>query len=136
MADSTRRVSVRLSLDDAARVKQELRDVGVTGQSSLERITGGADRASRPLDLLDVAIRDTQIAILAATQDIRCQLRILETACDQPVADTYSCACNSQVRPTFPDPRHVAAPGAVTTRFLPETIITNFMENKVAARHP
>ncbi len=28
MADSTRRVSVRLSLDDAARVKAELRDVG------------------------------------------------------------------------------------------------------------
>jgi hypothetical protein len=30
MADATRRVSVRLSLDDAARVKQELREVGET----------------------------------------------------------------------------------------------------------
>ena len=34
MADATRRVSVRLSLDDAARVKQELREVGETGQLS------------------------------------------------------------------------------------------------------
>jgi tape measure domain-containing protein len=66
MADSTRRVSVRLSLDDAARVKQELREVGETGQRSLERIQGGADRASRALDLLDVAVRGVQIAGLAA----------------------------------------------------------------------
>ncbi|QDJ08590.1 hypothetical protein HVPorG_04823 [Roseomonas mucosa] len=66
MADSTRRVSVRLSLDDAARVKQELREVGDTGQRSLERIQGGADRASRALDLLDVAVRGVQIAGLAA----------------------------------------------------------------------
>jgi tape measure domain-containing protein len=65
MADSTRRVSVRLSLDDAARVKQELREVGETGQRSLERIQGGADRASRALDLLDVAVRGVQIAGLA-----------------------------------------------------------------------
>jgi hypothetical protein len=34
MADATRRVSARLSLDDAARVKQELREVGETGQLS------------------------------------------------------------------------------------------------------
>ena len=47
MADCTRRVSVRLSLDDGTRVKQELREVGETGQRSLERIQGGADRASR-----------------------------------------------------------------------------------------
>ena len=66
MADSTRRVSVRLSLDDAARVKQELREVGETGQRSLERIQGGADRASRALDLLDGAVRGVQIAGLAA----------------------------------------------------------------------
>jgi len=66
MADSTRRVSVRLSLDDAARVKQELREVGETGQRSLERIQGGADRASRARDLLDVAVRGVQIAGLAA----------------------------------------------------------------------
>ncbi|MGK7870913.1 tape measure protein [Falsiroseomonas sp. E2-1-a20] len=66
MADSTRRVSVRLSLGDAARVKQELREVGETGQCSLERIQGGADRASRALDLLDVAVRGVQIAGLAA----------------------------------------------------------------------
>ena len=66
MADSTRRVSVRLSLDDAARVKQELREVGETGQRSLDRIQGGADRASRALDLLDVAVRGVQIAGLAA----------------------------------------------------------------------
>ncbi len=66
MADSTRRVSVRLSLDDAARVKQELREVGETGQRSLERIQGGADRASRGLNLLTVAVRGVQIAGLAA----------------------------------------------------------------------
>ncbi len=66
MADATRRVSVRLSLDDTARVKQELREVGETGQRSLERIQGGADRASRALDLLNVAVRGVQIAGLAA----------------------------------------------------------------------
>ncbi|SDD05054.1 tape measure protein [Belnapia rosea] len=66
MADATRRVSVRLSLDDAARVKQELREVGETGQRSLERIQSGADRASRALDLLDVAVRGVQIAGIAA----------------------------------------------------------------------
>ena len=47
MADATRRVSVRLSLDDAARVKAGLREVGETGQRSLDQIKGGADRASR-----------------------------------------------------------------------------------------
>ena len=57
---------MRLSLDDAARVKQELREVGETGQRSLARIQGGAERASRALDLLDVAVRGVQIAGLAA----------------------------------------------------------------------
>ncbi len=66
MSGSTRRVSVRLSLDNAARVKQELREVGETGSRSLESIQGGADRASRALDLLDVAVRGVQIAGLAA----------------------------------------------------------------------
>ena len=55
MADATRRVSVRLSLDDAARVKAGLREVGETGQRSLDQIKGGAERASRSLELLDVA---------------------------------------------------------------------------------
>jgi tape measure domain-containing protein len=66
MADATRRVSVRLSLDDAARVKAGLREVGESGQRSLEQIKGGAERASRSLDLLDVAVRGLQIAGLAA----------------------------------------------------------------------
>ena len=66
MADATRRVSVRLSLDDAARVKQELREVGETGQRSLERVQDGADRASRALSLMDVAVRGIQIAGVAA----------------------------------------------------------------------
>ncbi|WP_191082789.1 tape measure protein [Roseococcus microcysteis] len=66
MADATRRVSVRLSLDDAARVKAGLREVGETGQRSLDQIKGGAERASRSLDLLDVAVRGLQIAGLAA----------------------------------------------------------------------
>ncbi len=65
MADSTRRVSVRLSLDDAARVKTGLREVGETGQRSLEQIQGGADVASRALGLLDVAARGIQIAGVA-----------------------------------------------------------------------
>ena len=65
MADATRRVSVRLSLDDAARVKAELREVGETGQRSLDQIKGGAERASRSLDLLDFATRGLQIAGLA-----------------------------------------------------------------------
>ncbi len=66
MADSTRRVSVRLSLDDAARVKSELREVGEAGQRSLERIQDGADRASRALSLMDVAVRGIQLAGVAA----------------------------------------------------------------------
>ena len=65
MADATRRVSVRLSLDDAARVKAELREVGETGQRSLDQIKGGAERASRSLDLLDVATRGIQLAGVA-----------------------------------------------------------------------
>jgi tape measure domain-containing protein len=65
MADATRRVSVRLSLDDAARVKAGLREVGETGQRSLDQIKGGAERASRSLELLDVATRGIQIAGVA-----------------------------------------------------------------------
>ncbi|WP_137179218.1 tape measure protein [Roseomonas sp. AR75] len=65
MADSTRRVSVRLSLDDAARVKAGLREVGETGQRSLERIRDGADTASRALSLMDVATRGIQLAGVA-----------------------------------------------------------------------
>jgi tape measure domain-containing protein len=66
MADATRRVSVRLSLDAAARVKQELREVGEAGQRSLDQIRGGAERASRSLELLDLATRGIQLAGLAA----------------------------------------------------------------------
>jgi tape measure domain-containing protein len=66
MADATRRVSVRLSLDDAARVKAGLREVGETGQRSLDQIRGGAERASRSLELLDVAVRGIQLAGVAA----------------------------------------------------------------------
>ncbi|GIX10676.1 tape measure protein [Elioraea sp.] len=65
MADATRRVSVRLSLDDAARVKAELRKVGETGQRSLDQIKGGAERASRSLELLDLATRGIQLAGVA-----------------------------------------------------------------------
>jgi tape measure domain-containing protein len=66
MADSTRRVSVRLSLDDGARVKQELREVGETGQRSLERIQAGAERASDGLRVLDTAVRAVQLVALGA----------------------------------------------------------------------
>ncbi|WP_149539365.1 tape measure protein [Siccirubricoccus phaeus] len=66
MADATRRVSVRLSVDGAQQTKQELREVGEAGQRSLERIKEGTERASRALDLLDAAVRGVQIAGLAA----------------------------------------------------------------------
>ncbi|MBS7790318.1 tape measure protein [Roseococcus sp. SDR] len=66
MADATRRVSVRLSLDDAAKVKQGLREVGETGQRSMEQIRDGADRASRALDLLDTVTRAAPFVALAA----------------------------------------------------------------------
>ena len=66
MADATRRVSVRLSVDGAQQTKQELREVGESGQRSLERIKDGTDRASRALDLLDGAVRGVQIAGLSA----------------------------------------------------------------------
>jgi tape measure domain-containing protein len=66
MADATRRVSVRLSLDDAAKVKQGLREVGETGQRSMEQIKGGAERASRALDLLDTVTRGAAFVALAA----------------------------------------------------------------------
>lgn len=66
MADATRRVSVRLSLDDGARVKSELRDIGETGQRSLDRIKDSAESASRGLDLLDAAARSIQIVAVAA----------------------------------------------------------------------
>jgi hypothetical protein len=61
VADSTRRVS----LDDAARVKAELREVGETGSRSLARIQDGAERASRGLDSLDAAVRGIQVAGVA-----------------------------------------------------------------------
>ncbi|WBV43509.1 tape measure protein [Pseudoroseomonas cervicalis] len=66
MADATRRVSVRLSVDGAQQTKQELREVGEAGQRSLERIKDGTERASRALALLDAAIRGVQMAGLAA----------------------------------------------------------------------
>ncbi|MBX6746348.1 MAG: tape measure domain-containing protein, partial [Acetobacteraceae bacterium] len=66
MADATRRVSVRLSVDGAQQTKQELREVGEAGQRSLERIKEGTERASRALDLLDAAIRGVQVGGLAA----------------------------------------------------------------------
>lgn len=65
MADATRRVSVRLSLDDAARVKAGLREVGEAGQRSLDQIKGGAERASRALEFVDIAARGIQLAGVA-----------------------------------------------------------------------
>jgi hypothetical protein len=65
MADATRRVSVRLSLDDAARVKAGLREVGEAGQRSLDQIRGGAERASRALEFVDIAARGIQLAGVA-----------------------------------------------------------------------
>src|SRR4051794_34577012 len=66
MADASRRVSVRISVDGAQQAKQDLREVGESGQRSLERIKDGTDRASRALDLLDGAVRGVQIAGLSA----------------------------------------------------------------------
>lgn len=66
MADATRRVSVRLSVDGAQQAKQELREVGEAGQRAMGRIQDGTERASRALDLLDATVRGVQVAGLAA----------------------------------------------------------------------
>jgi tape measure domain-containing protein len=66
MADATRRVSVRLSLDDGARVKQGMREVGEAGDRELKRIKDGADRASQSLQLLDAATRALSFVGVAA----------------------------------------------------------------------
>jgi hypothetical protein len=66
MADSTRRVSVRLSLDNAEQVKSGLREVGETGQREMERITRGAEGASRALRLLGPVLAGISIGGLAA----------------------------------------------------------------------
>src|SRR3954447_25357289 len=66
MADAARRVSVRLSVDGAQQAKAELREVGESGQRSLEQIKDGTERASQALELLDVTVRGVQIAGLAA----------------------------------------------------------------------
>jgi tape measure domain-containing protein len=66
MADATRRVSIRLSLDDGARVKQEFREVGAAGDRELGRVKDGADRASRALDMLDAAVRVISFVGIAA----------------------------------------------------------------------
>ena len=66
MADSTRRVSVRLSLDDAASVKSGLREVGETGQREMQRITRSAELASRSLSLLGPVLAGLSIGGIAA----------------------------------------------------------------------
>ncbi|MFN6954741.1 MAG: phage tail tape measure protein [Acetobacteraceae bacterium] len=66
MADSTRRVSVRLSLDDAASVKSGLREVGETGQREMQRITRSAEMASRSLSLLGPVLAGLSIGGVAA----------------------------------------------------------------------
>jgi TP901 family phage tail tape measure protein len=66
MADSTRRVSVRLSLDDAARVKTGLREVGETGQREMQRIARSADLASRSLSLLGPVLAGLSIGGIAS----------------------------------------------------------------------
>jgi hypothetical protein len=55
MADATRRVSVRLSVDGAQQAKSELRGVGEAGNRSLAQIVTGAQAASTALRLADVA---------------------------------------------------------------------------------
>jgi hypothetical protein len=66
MADSTRRVSVRLSLDDAARVKTGLREVGETGQREMQRIARSAELASRSLSLLGPVLAGLSIGGIAS----------------------------------------------------------------------
>ncbi len=66
MADATRRVSVRLSLDDGARVKAELRQVGEAGQRSMQQIRDSAADAGTGLRAFDAAVRAVQVLALAA----------------------------------------------------------------------
>lgn len=65
MSDATRRLSVRLTLDGAQPVKAGLRDVGESGDRALQKITTGAQTASRALSLLGPVLAGLSIGGIA-----------------------------------------------------------------------
>ena len=65
MTDATRRLSVRLSVDGAQQVRQELTQTGETGDRAFQRIVAGAQGASRALSLLAPAISALSVGALA-----------------------------------------------------------------------
>ena len=75
MADAVRKLSVRLSVDNAQRAKAELREVGESGHRSLQQIVTGASAASAALRLLGPVIAGLGVSALAATAK-----RALDTA--------------------------------------------------------
>lgn len=75
MADAVRKLSVRLSVDNAQRAKAELREVGESGHRSLQQIVSGASAASAALRLLGPVIAGLGVGALAATAK-----RALDTA--------------------------------------------------------
>jgi hypothetical protein len=68
MADAVRKLSVRLSVDNAQRAKAELREVGESGHRSLQQIVTGASAASAALRLLGPVIAGLGVGALAANR--------------------------------------------------------------------
>ncbi|WP_439580528.1 phage tail tape measure protein, partial [Elioraea sp.] len=65
MSDATRRLSVRLSVDGAQQMRQELTRTGEAGEQALARIVGGAQRASSALNLLGIGLGALSVGALA-----------------------------------------------------------------------
>ena len=65
MTDATRRLSVRLSVDNAQQARQELTQTGEVGDRAFQRIVAGAQGASRALSLLGPAISALSVGALA-----------------------------------------------------------------------
>ena len=65
-ATTVRRAGIRLSLEGAREVERDLQRLGETGERSLGQVVQSAAAAGRGLDLLNIAIRGTQILALAA----------------------------------------------------------------------
>lgn len=65
MADASRRVSVRISIDDAAKAQADFRRIGESGQQAFERISTSASLATRALTLLGPVLAGLSIGGLA-----------------------------------------------------------------------
>lgn len=65
VSDATRRLSVRLSVDNAQQARQELTQTGEAGDRAFQRIVTGAQGASRALSLLGPALSALSVGALA-----------------------------------------------------------------------